>query len=169
MEEIEEGIVLFDDEFEVIKQNHKFTDLLNKIGKNNPMEVFFGAEISALKEGTEDLKKWYEEKNLAATINRNDTIHRNKDYPKSSGITLYNLLSKMFPTQTKKFNPFLKILSISQQSTINLRNLDSQNLKERIKADDLNVDQKYKKIKRRYEGRRIALIFNFSKSYLLFF
>lgn len=140
MEEIEEGIVIFDDEFEVIKQNHKFTDLINKIGKDNGLDAFFSAEISALKEGTDDLKLWCKEMNFNFSINKNDTISRNKEIP-NSGLTLNSLLAQIFPTQDKKINPFA-FLSSSQHTTTNIKNLDSQNLKERFQAIKVNKSKK---------------------------
>ena len=143
MEGIEEGVVLLDEEFGVIKQNHKFLDLLNKIGKDNPMGALFGAGISALKEGTEDLRSWYQEKNKFTTFSKSDTSYRNKNFSPNSVLTLFNLLARVFPAQVNKLNTCLKTFSISPQNTMNLKNRSQKDLFQKMKANDLKVKQKY--------------------------
>ena len=139
MEEIEEGVVLLDDDFVVIKQNQKFTNLLNKIGKDNSIEVLFGAEITAVKEGAENLKSWSNEKNFTISKSKNETFNRNKDCRENSIFTLYNLLSLIFPAQAEKLNLSVKLHSLSPQPTKNSKNPNSQNLQQRIQANDLKV------------------------------
>ena len=139
IEGIEEGVVIFDHEFEVIKKNHKFTNLLNKIGNDNPLEVLFGAEIIALKEGTEDLILSYDEKNFTIALSKSETDYRNNDFVPNSSLTLIALLAKVFPTQTKNLNPCLRSLSISSKTTINMQNIDSPNLHQKMQANDIKV------------------------------
>ena len=137
LEEIEEGVVIFDDEFKAIKQNNKFTDLLNKIGKENPLEDLFGAELTALKEGTEDLKSWFDEKNFTIAVSKSETNYRNNEFSPNSGVTLLTLLAQVFPNQVKNLNPCLKNIFVSSQTTMNIKNVD--NVHHKMEANDIKV------------------------------
>ena len=146
MEGIEEGIGLLDDEFGVIKQNHKFTDLLNKIGQDNPMGALFGAGITALKEGTEDLKSWYNEKNnFTNSLSKWDTVNMKKNFAQNPALTLFNLLAQVFPMQAQKLNPGLKLQHPSPQNTTHLKNLENNNLHRIMQINDLKVKHTYKR------------------------
>lgn len=135
MEEIEEGVVFFDDEFEVIKQNNKFTELLKKMGKQNSIEDLLGAELTALKEGTEDLKSWFDEKNFTIAVSKSEIYYRNNDFAQNSGVTLLSLLNQAFPNQIKNVNSCLKSLFVSPQTTMNMKNLY-----EKMQTNDIKVN-----------------------------
>ena len=139
MEEIEEGVVIFDDDFKVIKQNNKFSDLLYKIGNDNPMEVLFGAEVTALKEGTEDLKLWYDEQNFTIALSKSGTYYRNNDFPQNSHLNLFALLAQVFPIELKKLNHCLKSLPNSRQTTMNMKIQENNKLYKRTQANDIRV------------------------------
>lgn len=141
MEGLEEGVALLDDEFGVIKQNDNFKNLLKKIAKDNPMGTLFGAGITALKEGTEDLKSWYYEKdNFTISFSKCDTVIRNKNFSQNSFLTLFNLLTRVFPMQAPFLSNFLKNFSVSPQPTINYKNLQNQELLKKMQANELKVN-----------------------------